>query len=56
MLGGQVDVYDGTPDFLRQLQLDQDALNKAIIGTIGDSPSFMATGSNVQSGYGKRDI
>ena len=40
MLGGQVDVYDGTPDFLRQLQLDQDALNKAIIGTIGDVDSY----------------
>ena len=36
----QVDVYDGTADFLRELQLDQDALNKAIIGTIGDVDSY----------------
>jgi len=35
-----VDVYDGTADFLRELQLDQDALNKAIIGTIGDVDSY----------------
>ena len=36
----QVDVYDGTADFLRTLDLDEDALTKAIIGTIGDIDSY----------------
>lgn len=36
----QVDVYDGTADFLRKLELDEDALTKAIIGTIGDIDSY----------------
>ena len=36
----QVDVYDGTADFLRKLELDDDALTKAIIGTIGDIDSY----------------
>ncbi len=36
----QVDVYDGTADFLRKLDLDEDALTKAIIGTIGDIDSY----------------
>ena len=31
-----VDVYDGTVDFLRGLELTGDELSKAIIGTIGD--------------------
>ncbi|KAK9810180.1 hypothetical protein WJX72_006221 [[Myrmecia] bisecta] len=35
-----VDVYDGTVDFLRQLELDDDALTKAIIGTIGDVDAY----------------
>ncbi|CAL5227379.1 g10329 [Coccomyxa viridis] len=35
-----VDVYDGTADFLRKLDLDEDALTKAIIGTIGDIDSY----------------
>lgn len=35
-----LDVYDGTADFLRQLELDNDALTKAIIGTIGDVDSY----------------
>uniref|UniRef100_A0A061S1H5 Presequence protease 2 n=1 Tax=Tetraselmis sp. GSL018 TaxID=582737 RepID=A0A061S1H5_9CHLO len=35
-----VEVYDGTPGFLRELDLDQDALAKAIIGTIGDIDSY----------------
>jgi Zn-dependent M16 (insulinase) family peptidase len=35
-----LDTYDGTPDFLRQLALDEDALTKAIIGTIGDVDSY----------------
>lgn len=36
-----VDVYDGTVDFLRNVDLDQDALTKAIIGTIGDVDGYM---------------
>ena len=33
-------MYDGTADFLRKLDLDEDALTKAIIGTIGDIDSY----------------
>ena len=33
-------MYDGTSAFLRELQLDKDALTKAIIGTIGDIDSY----------------
>merc|ERR1711976_1136146 len=35
-----LDVCDGTPGFLRELELDQDALTKAIIGTIGDLDGY----------------
>ncbi|CAM6087081.1 unnamed protein product [Calypogeia fissa] len=35
-----LDNYDGTVDFLRGLELDEDALTKAIIGTIGDVDSY----------------
>ncbi|KAH8941187.1 hypothetical protein BDL97_14G024800 [Sphagnum fallax] len=35
-----LDNYDGTVEFLRNLQLDDDALTKAIIGTIGDVDSY----------------
>ena len=35
-----VDVYDQTPGWLRTLELDQDALTKAIIGTIGDIDGY----------------
>ena len=37
---GTVDVFDGTPDFLRSLHLSKDELTKAIIGTIGDMDSY----------------
>jgi hypothetical protein len=37
---GTVDNYDGTPQFLRDLDLDADALNKAIVGAIGDVDSY----------------
>ncbi|XP_038990111.1 presequence protease 1, chloroplastic/mitochondrial-like isoform X4 [Phoenix dactylifera] len=30
-----LDVYDGTPSFLREIELDDDTLTKAIIGAIG---------------------
>ncbi len=35
-----LDNYDGTVEFLWNLQLDDDALTKAIIGTIGDVDSY----------------
>jgi presequence protease len=35
-----VESYDGTVDYLRALELDEDALTKAIIGTIGDVDSY----------------
>lgn len=35
-----LDVYDGTGEFLRQLEMDDDALTKAIIGTIGDVDAY----------------
>lgn len=35
-----LDVYDGTAEFLRQLEMDDDTLTKAIIGTIGDVDSY----------------
>ncbi|KAL0356817.1 UNVERIFIED_CONTAM: Presequence protease 1, chloroplastic/mitochondrial [Sesamum calycinum] len=35
-----LDVYDGTSNFLRELEMDDDALTKAIIGTIGDVDAY----------------
>ncbi|KAI7736758.1 hypothetical protein M8C21_012633 [Ambrosia artemisiifolia] len=35
-----LNVYDGTSDFLRQLEVDDDTLRKAIIGTIDDLDSY----------------
>lgn len=35
-----LDVYDGTSDFLRGLEMDNDTLTKAIIGTIGDVDAY----------------
>ncbi|EPS67763.1 hypothetical protein M569_07010, partial [Genlisea aurea] len=35
-----LDVYDGTGNFLKELEMDGDALTKAIIGTIGDVDSY----------------
>jgi len=32
--------YDGSPDFLRNIDLDKDALTKAIIGTMGDVDAY----------------
>lgn len=39
-LTSTVENYDGTVEFLRTLELDQDALTKAIIGTIGDIDGY----------------
>lgn len=35
-----IEVYDGTANFLRELEMDDDSLTKAIIGTIGDVDSY----------------
>ncbi|XP_073024732.1 presequence protease 1, chloroplastic/mitochondrial-like isoform X2 [Primulina eburnea] len=35
-----LDVYDGTNNFLKELEMDDDALTKAIIGTIGDVDAY----------------
>eukprot|EP00879_Flechtneria_rotunda_P006113 GHRR01006426.1.p1 GENE.GHRR01006426.1~~GHRR01006426.1.p1 ORF type:complete len:1001 (+),score=416.66 GHRR01006426.1:475-3477(+) len=35
-----LEAYDGTVDFLRGLDLDKDALTKAIIGTMGDLDAY----------------
>ncbi|KAH7679588.1 LuxS/MPP-like metallohydrolase protein [Dioscorea alata] len=35
-----LEVYDGTEDFLRELEMDDNTLTKAIIGTIGDVDSY----------------
>nr|GME11021.1 presequence protease 1, chloroplastic/mitochondrial-like [Ipomoea batatas] len=35
-----LNVYDGTSDFLRELEMDDDTLTKAIIGTIGDVDAY----------------
>ncbi|KAL4588740.1 hypothetical protein LXL04_001635 [Taraxacum kok-saghyz] len=35
-----LDIYDGTSDFLREMEMDDDTLTKAIIGTIGDVDSY----------------
>ncbi|KAB5561241.1 hypothetical protein DKX38_006198 [Salix brachista] len=35
-----LDVYDGSGAFLRELEMDNDTLTKAIIGTIGDVDSY----------------
>jgi Zn-dependent M16 (insulinase) family peptidase len=36
-----LDNYDGSPDFLRQLDLTEDELTKSIIGAIGDLDTYM---------------
>jgi hypothetical protein len=35
-----LEAYDGSADFLRTLELDDDALTKAIIGTMGDLDAY----------------
>ncbi|KAK6282610.1 hypothetical protein POUND7_016435 [Theobroma cacao] len=35
-----LDIYDGTGDFLRELEMDDDTLTKAIIGTVGDVDAY----------------
>lgn len=35
-----LEAYDGSPNFLATLDLDRDALTKAIIGTMGDIDAY----------------
>ncbi|KAI8103761.1 hypothetical protein M9435_006289 [Picochlorum sp. BPE23] len=46
-----VDVYDGTPDFLRNLDLTSEELNKSIIGTIGDIDSYQLPDSKGRTAF-----
>lgn len=46
-----VDVYDGTVDFLRNLDLTSEELNKSIIGTIGDIDSYQLPDSKGRTAF-----
>lgn len=46
-----LDVYDGTASFLRELELDDDTLTKAIIGTIGDVDAYQLPDAKGYSRY-----
>lgn len=46
-----LDVYDGTGDFLRELEMDDDSLTKAIIGTIGDIDAYQLPDAKGYSRY-----
>jgi len=46
-----LDNYDGTVQFLRELEMDNDALTKAIIGTIGDVDSYQLPDAKGYSRY-----
>lgn len=46
-----LDNYDGTVQFLRELEMDDDALTKAIIGTIGDVDSYQLPDAKGYSRY-----
>lgn len=46
-----LEVYDGTAKFLRELEVDDDALTKAIIGTIGDVDSYQLPDAKGYSRY-----
>lgn len=46
-----LDVYDGTANFLRELEMDDDTLTKAIIGTIGDVDSYQLPDAKGYSRY-----
>lgn len=46
-----LEVYDGTVNFLRELELDDDTLTKAIIGTIGDVDSYQLPDAKGYSRY-----
>ena len=46
-----LEVYDGTEDFLRELEMDDNTLTKAIIGTIGDVDSYQLPDAKGYSRY-----
>jgi Zn-dependent M16 (insulinase) family peptidase len=46
-----VDVYDGTVEFLRNLDLTSEELNKSIIGTIGDIDSYQLPDSKGRTAF-----
>lgn len=46
-----LDIYDGTVDFLRELEMDDDTLTKAIIGTIGDVDAYQLPDAKGYSRY-----
>lgn len=48
-----LDIYDGTGEFLRQLELDDETLTKAIIGTIGEVDSYQLPDAKGYSRYVK---
>lgn len=46
-----LDNYDATVQFLRELEMDNDSLTKAIIGTIGDVDSYQLPDAKGYSRY-----
>jgi len=46
-----LEVYDETAIFLRELEMDDDALTKAIIGTIGDVDAYQLPDAKGYSRY-----
>lgn len=48
-----LEVYDETAKFLRELEMDDDCLTKAIIGTIGDVDSYQLPDAKGYSRYEK---
>lgn len=42
----------GTADFLRGLEMSEDELSKAIIGTIGDIDAYQLPGEHLEEGVG----
>ncbi|EOX98217.1 Presequence protease 2 isoform 3 [Theobroma cacao] len=48
-----LDIYDGTGDFLRELEMDDDTLTKAIIGTVGDVDAYQLPDAKGYSRYGE---
>jgi Zn-dependent M16 (insulinase) family peptidase len=46
-----VDVYDGTVDFLANLEMSEDELSKAIIGTIGDVDAYQLPDSKGRTAF-----
>ena len=45
--------YNGTPDFLRGLDMSDDALNKAIIGAIGDYDNYQLPDAKGYSAFSR---